>query len=62
MTDRLYQTVEEFAQDAGVSPRRIRVICRQGRIPGAYKHGRDWMIPAAATWDRKPPGRPWPTE
>jgi len=57
-TTKLMQTVEEFARDAGVNPSRVRQLLLAGRIPGARKHGRDWMIPAGAVWDRKPPGRP----
>lgn len=28
-----------------ISARRVRALCNEGRIPGAVKHGRDWMLP-----------------
>ena len=31
-----------------ISPRRVRVLASEGRIPGATKIGRDWMIPKDA--------------
>ena len=38
--------------DAGrywhISERRVRVLCREGRIEGAVKHGRNWSIPVQA--------------
>jgi len=33
------------AQAAGVTPRRLRALCQQGRIRGAKKLGRDWLLP-----------------
>ena len=30
----------------GVSDRRVRVLCEEGRIPGAQKVGPQWIIPA----------------
>jgi hypothetical protein len=29
----------------GVTPRRVQALCAQGRIRGAKKIGRDWMLP-----------------
>ena len=45
-------TVQEIATEWGVSPRYIQALCQKGRIPGAERKGRDWMIPADA---RRPP-------
>jgi hypothetical protein len=29
-----------------ISPRRLRVLCAAGRVQGAKKLGRDWLIPS----------------
>lgn len=44
MTDAM--TVKEAAKLWGITERRIAVLCKDGRIPGVYKKGRSWMIPA----------------
>ena len=41
-------TVAEAARNWGISERRILVLCKEGRISGAYKKGRSWVIPAEA--------------
>ncbi|MBQ8441109.1 MAG: helix-turn-helix domain-containing protein [Clostridia bacterium] len=41
-------TVKEAAEKWGVTPRRVQALCSQERIKGAYRFGRDWMIPATA--------------
>lgn len=41
-------TVKDAAQRWGLTPRRITVLCKEGRISGAVKQGRNWMIPADA--------------
>lgn len=41
-------TSSEFATLKRVSARRIRTLAMAGRIPGARKRGRDWLIPAQA--------------
>lgn len=38
-------TVREAADDWGISERRVRTLCDQGKIPGAYKEGKSWKIP-----------------
>jgi hypothetical protein len=43
-----YITPEEAGIRAGVTPDYIRKLCTQGRIEGAKKWGRSWMIPAGA--------------
>lgn len=42
-------TAHEAASRRSVTARRIQVLAQQGRIPGAKKHGREWMIPADFT-------------
>jgi hypothetical protein len=44
-------TSAEFAALKRVSARRIRALAVSGRIPGARKRGRDWLIPARADID-----------
>lgn len=41
-------TVEEAARRARVTPDCVRKLCRAGRVRGAMKPGRDWLIPAGA--------------
>ncbi|MBR0284720.1 MAG: Fic family protein [Selenomonadaceae bacterium] len=41
-------TVKEAAAKWGISDRRIRVLCSEGKIPGAYQEGRGWKIPIDA--------------
>ena len=44
----MYMTVKEASSKWGLSDRRIRVLCAEGRIPGAYQEGRGWRIPIDA--------------
>lgn len=46
MADRM--TVKEAAKRWGLTERRITGFCRDGRIEGARKQGRVWMLPACA--------------
>ena len=41
-------TAAEAARRWGISERRIAVLCKEGRITGAYKDGIRWIIPADA--------------
>lgn len=41
----MYITVKEAAEKWIISDRRIRVLCSEGKIPGAFQHGRGWKIP-----------------
>lgn len=41
-------TVKEAAAKWGVSDRRIRTLCSEGKIPGVYREGRSWKIPVDA--------------
>lgn len=42
----MYMTVKQASEKWGISDRRIRVLCAEGKIPGAYQEGRGWKIPA----------------
>ena len=41
-------TIREFAGRLNVTERRARVLAASGRVAGAVKIGRDWLIPASA--------------
>lgn len=43
-----HMTVKEAALQWGVTERRVSGMCREGRIPYAYKSGKSWMIPQDA--------------
>ena len=40
-----YRRIDEVASEWGVTPRRIQSLCAEGKIRGAERFGRDWMIP-----------------
>jgi len=42
-------TVKEAAEKWGTSVRNVQDLCKRGRIEGAQRIGRDWMIPADAS-------------
>lgn len=44
----MFMTVKQAAEKWGISDRRIRVLCFEGKIPGAYQEGRGWKIPVDA--------------
>lgn len=44
-SDSMYMSVKEASEKWGISDRRIRVLCSEGKIPGAYHEGRNWKIP-----------------
>ncbi len=46
-----YISIDEIAKKWGVSPRSVQLLCTGGRIEGATRLGRAWMIPKNA---RKP--------
>ena len=48
-----YLSVAEAAEAWGISARSVRNYCAQGRVPGAFRTGRAWNIPA----DAPKPGR-----
>ena len=47
--------VKEAAAKWGISDRRVRILCANGQIDGAYQRGKSWYIPDAA--DKPADGR-----
>ena len=41
-------TAQLASEKWGISLRRVQDLCRQGRIPGAERFGKNWMVPADA--------------
>lgn len=44
----MYITVKQAAEKWGISDRRVRILCSEGKISGATREGRSWMIPSNA--------------
>jgi len=44
----MYLTVKEIAEKWGISERRVRILCSEGKIEGAVHEGRKWKIPSDA--------------
>ena len=44
----MFITAKQASEKWGISDRRIRVLCSEGKISGAYQEGRGWKIPADA--------------
>ena len=44
----MFMTVKRASEKWGISDRRIRVLCSEGKIQGAYQEGRGWKIPVDA--------------
>lgn len=47
-----YMTTKEASAKWGISTSRITILANEGRIPGAQRFGRSWLIPFSAP---KPP-------
>ncbi len=43
-----FMTIKEAAVRWDLSSRRVQVLCSEGRIKGAFKHGNAWFIPSDA--------------
>lgn len=43
-----YMTTKEASLKWGISDRRIRILCNEGKIEGAMKIGRNWSVPSNA--------------
>ena len=41
-----YMTASQAAKRWSISQRRVQILCAQGRIPGVFKLGEAWAIPA----------------
>ena len=44
----MFMTVKQVAERWEISERRVRVLCSEGKIPGAFQDGRSWKIPSDA--------------
>lgn len=44
----MYMTVKQIAEKWGISDRRVRILCSEGKIPGVTREGRSWKIPEDA--------------
>ena len=44
-----YYSIKQTAERWGVSARWIQVLCKNNRIPGAFRVGNTWAIPSDAT-------------
>ena len=52
-------TAKAAAKILKLKPVTVRLLCRMGRIEGAEKVGRDWVVPDRPTYiARRGPGRP----
>ena len=38
-------SISQTSERWGISVRRIQVLCREGRVPGAMRIGHSWAIP-----------------
>lgn len=43
-----YMTLKQASEKWNISPRMINYYCSEGRIPGAEKMGKVWLIPKEA--------------
>ncbi|MEG0770048.1 MAG: helix-turn-helix domain-containing protein [Ruthenibacterium sp.] len=43
-----FLTTKQASELWGISPRRIALLCEQGRITGAVKAGKTWLLPPDA--------------
>lgn len=43
-----YLSISQTAEKWGIKQRRIRALCQEGRIEGAFKMGAYWSIPEDA--------------
>lgn len=41
-----YMTASQAAKKWSISQRRVQILCAEGRIPGVFKLGEAWAIPA----------------
>jgi hypothetical protein len=61
-----YETAQEAAGRFGIDDSQVRRLCIAGRVPGAVKVGRQWLIPSGAWpeetgFGRPPEWRKWTT-
>jgi len=53
-----FYTLAEVAQREGISTRRLRILCEEGRVFYAQKAGNVWLVQLNYWIDRKKVGRP----
>lgn len=41
-----YMTASQAAKKWNISQRRVQILCSENRIPGVFKLGENWAIPA----------------
>ena len=41
-----YMTASQASKKWSISQRRVQILCAEGRIPGVFKLGEAWAIPA----------------
>ena len=41
-----YMTASQASKKWNISQRRVQILCSEGRIPGVFKLGEAWAIPA----------------
>lgn len=44
----MFMTVKQAAEKWGLSDRRVRILCSEGKIPGVFQEGHGWKIPMDA--------------
>ena len=44
----MFMTVKQAAEKWRISDRRVRILCSDGKVPGAFQEGRGWKIPLNA--------------
>ena len=40
-----FLSVKQTSERWGISPRRIQILCKEGRVPDAFIVGNTWAIP-----------------
>ena len=43
-----YISITQLSELWGISPRRIQILCKEERVPGAFRIGNNWVIPKNA--------------
>ena len=38
-------TTREASEIWGITPRRVQILCDKGKVQGAFRMGRTWIIP-----------------
>lgn len=41
-----YISIKQLSEKWGISTRRIQILCRDGRVPGAIRIANTWAVPA----------------